>query len=160
MNAIQYHHISTKQNHTSMIKSPSSFTRVACLCIITQHAAHKIFWEQPGLTEVSGKFEIVFGGARMEVSSPIEFSKTLNCLRLCTNTNLQRSRALNNSVVCIYQLRREKYFKSGCKNGMSFKWNWAHYFMICWTSVIRSLTEMSALDQQVSVPCCEIDLDS
>lgn len=32
----------TKANHTSVIKHPSGFTRVASLCIITQHAAHEI----------------------------------------------------------------------------------------------------------------------
>lgn len=91
----------TKPKHTFTIKSPSSFTRLPSLCIVTQHAALKIFWEQPGLSEVSGKFEIVFRGARMKVSSPIDFRKTINCLRLCTNMNLQRSRALNNSAVCL-----------------------------------------------------------
>ena len=56
-----------KPKHTSMIRSPSSFTRVASLCIITQHAVHQILWEKPSLIEVSGKFEIFFSGARMKV---------------------------------------------------------------------------------------------
>lgn len=155
LNVKQYHCISRKLNqtkkHTSMIKCPSSCTSLASLCIIIQHAAHKRFWEQPGLTEVGGKFEIAFRGARMKVSNPIDFSKKLIVWGYA-QTWIFKGAGLWTTHLYVF-MNWEKYFKSGCNTGISFKWNYVYYFIMLNLRYCR-FTEMSVLDQQVSVPCC------
>lgn len=56
----------TKQN-TSVITISSGFINMSSFCVITQHGINEMLWEQPGLIQVSGKFENIFSGDKIKV---------------------------------------------------------------------------------------------